>query len=605
MNHFFAVLSPQSPVPEQVKCVQNYFHDISQSEIFSITENGFYASCLGHKSWKNSQLESYQRNQLTFIGSVRLDNEEELLLAFPGANFKSQEELILALFEKHQEKSFEKLMGDFSFLIWDSENQAVFCVKDQIGVRPMFYYQYKDSVVFSSSIAAIRAFVGKGKLSINELYVAKELKNYPVEVEETFFQEIHRLKPAHFAHIKSTELQVIEKRYWEFQVMDTSAFVNKKAVYDELRRLFQQAVKTRLRRVKIAATQLSGGLDSSAITVLASRILPKENLHTFSFVLNETTREFSERGIDEQATQNSIIEYAHLLRENHHLSDRFYYQDTLECYDKSDQIMGGFADSDSIWQDSMYKQASEYGVELIFSGFPGDEGISNSGGRYFFEYLHQLDLAWMWKQWLQNPYVFAKQVYQYFTARFSKSTLKGYDEIQKSRDLLHPDSLFHSQLTDSSFGFISSFREELISKVFRAHSCLRTESEGLYASQYGIVTAYPMADLRFVQFALSLPMEYFKPVTFSRPVFRTICEGILPDDVRLQQKRNGAMTLAFAEYWKKTQLEDFKDWEIKNSLGLLHAEKAFDDSDFNQANRHVVMNKLDYLIEKNHQGHEK
>jgi hypothetical protein len=79
----------------------------------------------------------------------------------------------------------------------------------------------------------------------------------------------------------------------------------------------------------------------------------------------------------------------------------------------------------------------------------------------------------------------------------------------------------------------------------------------------------------------------------------------LPDDVRLQQKRNGAMTLAFAEYWKKIQLEDFQDWEIKNSLGLLHAEKAFDDSDFNQANRHVVMNKLDYLIEKNHQGHEK
>jgi hypothetical protein len=216
-----------------------------------------------------------------------------------------------------------------------------------------------------------------------------------------------------------------------------------------------------------------------------------------------------------------------------------------------------------------------------------------------------MDFAWMFKQLISQPYVFAKQVYRYLSTRYSKVTLKGYDEIQKNRNLLNPDSPFNAKLKDSSFGFYSSFREELISKVFRAHSCLRTESEGLYASQYGIVTAYPMADLRFVQFALSLPMEYFKPVTFSRPVFRTICEGILPDDVRLQQKRNGAMTLAFAEYWKKIQLEDFQDWEIKNSLGLLHAGKVFDDTDFNQANRHVVMNKLDYLIEKNYKGHEK
>ena len=158
-------------------------------------------------------------------------------------------------------------------------------------------------------------------------------------------------------------------------------------VFDELRRLFNKAVETRLAGVNIAATQLSGGLDSSAITVLASRIMPKENLHTFSFVLNEKTRAYSERGIDEQVTQNSILAYANLHVENHHLSDGFYYRDTFACYDKSDEIMGGFANSDSIWQDSMYKQAAEFGVELIFSGFPGDEGISNSGYRYIFSFF--------------------------------------------------------------------------------------------------------------------------------------------------------------------------------------------------------------------------
>jgi asparagine synthetase B (glutamine-hydrolysing) len=442
-------------------------------------------------------------------------------------------------------------------------------------------------------------------LSINEKYIAKELKNYPVEVGETFFNEIHRLKPAHYFSASAKDLSFTEKRYWHFIEMDTRPFKTPQAVYDELRRLFYQAVECRLKGVSIAATQLSGGMDSSAITVIASRLMPKENLHTFSFVLNEKTRAFSERGVDEQATQNSILEYAQLHQENHHLSDGFYYKDTFECYDQSNQIMGGVANSDAVWQDSMFKQAAEQGVELMFSGFPGDEGISNPGGRYFFEYFHQMDFAWMFKQLISQPYIFAKQVYRYLSARFSKVTLKGYDKVQKNRNLLNPDSPFHSELKDSSFGFNSSFRQELINKTFRAHSCLRTESEGLYASQYGIVTAYPMADLRFVQFALSLPMEYFNPKEFSRPLFRKICEGILPDDVRLQKKQNGAMTLAFAEFWKKEQLKDFATWSIRNSLGLFDMNKVFTADDFDLLNRKVERNKIDYLVEKNRVNHGK
>jgi hypothetical protein len=65
------------------------------------------------------------------------------------------------------------------------------------------------------------------------------------------------------------------------------------------------------------------------------------------------------------------------------------------------------------------------------------------------------------------------------------------------------------------------------------------------------------------------------------------------------------MTLAFAEFWKKEQLEDFRNWEIKNSLNLIDTDKVFDDSDFNLAIRHVAMNKVDYLTEKNRIEHEK
>jgi hypothetical protein len=65
------------------------------------------------------------------------------------------------------------------------------------------------------------------------------------------------------------------------------------------------------------------------------------------------------------------------------------------------------------------------------------------------------------------------------------------------------------------------------------------------------------------------------------------------------------MTLAFAEFWKKEQLNDFKDWKIKNSLNLFDPNKILDEKEFEQLIRKIVLNKMDYLIEKNLSVHDK
>lgn len=156
---------------------------------------------------------------MTFIGSARLDNLDELILDLGDGRVQEASEIILALFEKYQEECLERLSGDFGFLIYDAEKNMVWCVKDQLGVRPLFYLQNEDFILFSSSLAAIRAYVGLENLSINKKYVAKELKNYPVDVEETFFNEIHRLKPAHYAKIGLGNSPIQEIRYWTFKPM--------------------------------------------------------------------------------------------------------------------------------------------------------------------------------------------------------------------------------------------------------------------------------------------------------------------------------------------------------------------------------------------------
>ncbi|HAC14675.1 MAG TPA: asparagine synthase, partial [Bacteroidetes bacterium] len=88
--------------------------------------------------------------------------------------------------------------------------------------------------------------------------------------------------------------------------------------------------------------------------------------------------------------------------------------------------------------------------------------------------------------------------------------------------------------------------------------------------------------------------------------FRNICKGILPDKVRLQPKFSGAMTLAFAEYWKKKSTEELSDYEIKNHTGLFASEEELKNQDIGTPDlkthiqsRRDSLKKMDYLIRLN------
>ena len=145
------------------------------------------------------------------------------------------------------------------------------------------------------------------------------------------------------------------------------------------------------------------------------------------------------------------------------------------------------------------------------------------------------------------------------------------------------------------FAFYSSFRKNLIKLVCREHVCFRTESEGAYALQYGIETAYPLADIRLLQLAVSLPVEMYKPMPLPRTLFRNLCTNILPDSVRLQPKSNGAMTLAFFEYIKQKQISESKDYVLSDILQLYNNAKFSKLSKIDQALSKFKLLKIDFL----------
>lgn len=547
-----------------------------------------------------------QNERYVLAATCRLDNRDEIAtkISLENPQKKSDHEYILAAYTFYKEKCIEHFIGDFSFVVWDKQEQTFFMAKDHLGIKPLFYYCDEHFLLFSTNIHTIKAVKG-ANLALDKLYIARELKDFSPTFRDTFFQHIKRLTPAHFIKFYPQKRGVFEQRYWELSPMDISAFETEEEIYEELRRLFTQAVVCRTRTTRNIGCQLSGGLDSSAIAVLLSRNMDKSRLHTYSFVLSDKTRPYSKKGIDEQETQNSIIEYADLKHENHHKIEEFYYKDVFEELEISNLIMGGYANSDAIWQDTMFKKAGENNIGYIMSGFPGDECVSNSGNLYFYDYLGNRDWVEIFRLIALQKLSGIKRIASYFRAKYLGTYKREYRDTQNQRSLLNPQSSYNKLLKvdKEAFKFYPTFKEYLKNQICRPHTCHRSESEGLYALQYGMETVYPLADIRLIGFVYSIPTHMFIPLPYNRKTFRNISIGILPNNVRLQNKNNGAMTLAFAEYWKEKRINELQNYEVIDHLELFHSKGKVDWGN-PEKKRQIAKCKMDFLININ-AAHEK
>lgn len=548
-----------------------------------------------------------QNERYVLAATCRIDNRDEIAakISLEKPHEKSDHEYILAAYTFYQEKCIEHFIGDFSFVVWDKQEQTLFMAKDHLGIKPLFHYCDENYLLFSTSIHTIKSVQGVN-LTLDKLYIARELKKFLPTFEDTFFENIKRLKPAHFIKFNYKNKHIHEQKYWELSPMDISAFKTEEEIYDELRRLFAEAVVCRTRTYKNIGCQLSGGLDSSAIAVLLSRNIDKNSLHTYSFVLSEKTRPYSEKGIDEQETQNIIIEYAGLKRENHHKIEDFHYKDVFEELEVNNLIMGGYSSTDCSWQDTMFKVARENNVGYMMSGFPGDECVSNSGSLYYYDYLGKKDWREIFRLIKNEKLSGIKKIGSYFKAKYLGTYFWKFRSIQNQRNLLNPNSEFNKLLKvdKEAFKFYLTFKEYLKRQICRPHTCHRTESEGLYALQHNMETVYPLADIRLISFVYTIPSKMFAPENLPRMLFRNICLDILPESVRLQKKYNGAMTLAFVEYILKKKVTSLSQEVLVNKLSLYNLSAVECESQYNIENylKMFRIYKVDNMINRNSFG---
>lgn len=571
----------------------------------------------------NSTLEKlpcfYDSLEITINCDTRIDNREEVekLLNVSSEELK-ESELILKLFLKFKEKCLLYIKGSFSIAIWDNKNKRLFLARDQMGCKPLNYCLEKNRFSFATQKISLLRLP-----NFNRVIDWNNVINRMIELEEelysTEYEKIKVFPPAHFAWIEQDSFEL--KRYWEIDTTKKTIYENDEDYIDQFVKLFKQSVRRRMVNVKTVGTHLSGGLDSSGITGVAQHIAVNEQNREVEPLSYIVPRQLSEDQIPWDSENKYVfkqLEFSKISKP--HLVDEPFFRSFWDKLAHEVKVVDGISRSNNVSTEfEIQKKAQEEGIDIILSGFGGDECVTSFTRPYYLEYLESNQYLKMLSvvnknENLQLGYaltsVFAKLKRPFLGKIFEDSILKRYELMKFNKRLKNGRfeidlKIFNPELVESSSslkealkvkaqntrysGIPTNLREYQKNHITRSHTNLRMESELLSAKNFHIDYRYPMMDIDLIQYVISLPMEqkYNDIDKTNRYLFRRGIQKFSPQLLYDRNDKIGHLKPMSYFYTKK------KDWSMSKNLIRLLEEGQMDFLDKNYLKRsYTSRNKL-------------
>ena len=211
---------------------------------------------------------------------------EELLAA--GVTFRtaSDTEVVLQLYARHGAAAFARLAGMFALAIHDRQVGRLVLCRDPIGIKPLYYYQKGATFVFGSEIKAVLRHPDV-RASLNERAVWDYLTYEYVPGPDTMFRDMLKLRPGHYLELDLRSGQSAVTSYWDYPLVPEESWTDAE-ITQRFEALLREVVASQMVADVPVGVFLSGGLDSSAVTVLA-REMVGSGLKTFCLGFAEGT----------------------------------------------------------------------------------------------------------------------------------------------------------------------------------------------------------------------------------------------------------------------------------------------------------------------------
>lgn len=305
------------------------------------------------------------RYRLTWDG--RLDNRAELSVALgldsPAARELTDAGYVLAAYARWGEDCVQRLLGEWALVIWDSLSSTLFCAKDPLGWRPLFWSCRAGMLTVGSEPQQLLAGES-GAPEINLEYVLRFLAGAMQERNDSCYADVHELQGGQILTAGRDGIKV--RNYWLRPRLYDTGLRRPEEYVEAFAAVFRQATRARLRSNRPAGVSLSGGLDSSYVAASAVQE-GGAGITALTAYAADTTY------MDERRYARSVVD---------HLGIKQIEVDISDCWSLSSRWLTA-ADFDqpdhpvqSATQVRLAAAAEQAGLGVLLGGEGGDEWLS-------------------------------------------------------------------------------------------------------------------------------------------------------------------------------------------------------------------------------------
>lgn len=484
---------------------------------------------------------------IIFNGEIYNFKDLRAELKSKGIVFKSETdtEVLLNCYKVYGLDFVKKLNGMFAFTIWDRTTNQLIAVRDRFGEKPLYYsYLPKGGVILASEIKAILAHPNVEIEHDQEMLDNFSIGQINYTTNRTYFKGIYKVRPSHIMIFDEKGQLEAETRYWKPSITpEDRKFTN--GDIQRFRDLLEKSVKGRFQADVDVGICLSGGLDSSLITGIASRIAKPKLALSARFPSDPT--------IDEGVYMDSVLNYTNvdglavyptpkgLMEENEKLH---YYQEEP------------FLSASMYLEWCVQKAAKASGITVMLDGQGADEVLG--GYQYYFQHF-QFDLVkrLKWLSFFKETYLFSNRLHR---------EAEKYEESERRfrKEICYSSSSFLSLLR-TSYNNISNdivseknvgrFRYQQLHGLMYDMLPSQLHSADRNGMAHSIESRFPFLDYEFVDWCLSLPASFLVHNGWQKYILRRSAENIIPSNVQWRVDKVG-----FAAPLDKWMRHDMKDW---------------------------------------------
>jgi asparagine synthase (glutamine-hydrolysing) len=461
---------------------------------------------------------------------------------------KSDTETIVHLYEEYGRECVRYLRGMFAFVIWDDRRRCLFGARDRVGIKPFYYHCDSKMFLFGSEIKALLAHAGV-RASLNSPALPEYLAFGYLAGEESLFAGIRKLMPGQILELNEKG-DLRTQTYWDLPAPSGAEDRSESYYVESYRNMLEESVSSHLMSEVPVGVFLSGGLDSSAVAALMTKIR-RAPIKTFSV------------GYDE--AQYSELSYAHKVAE--HIGSEHH-----EVRVTRDQFFGALPkliwheDEPLVWPSSValffVAQLAREHVTVVLTGEGSDETLAGYSRYAWTAWNARLDRAYrglapsglrrlLREVIAESPYLSAnlrRKLQHTFLGKDGTSwasfyfdnfyaAFSGVEQVNLLSDELQGPP---SEAYRNSLAYWERSKGDLIArllytdiKTYLVELCMKQDNMSMAAS---IESRVPFLDHVLVEFASQIPSRYKTRGLTGKQILKLAVGDLLPASIIYRPK---------------------------------------------------------------------